>query len=219
MKKHTWLFDLDGTLADTDGDIRASWKAAMADLGIACENFDRDFVAGPPLEEMAKRLFPEVYTPELGEKLRERFGFHYDHDGFPNTPEYPGVLDAVKALKSRGDDVIIATNKRYAGAKAMAAHFGWDKVFDALYTGDMHKDDAIGKLRKPALLALILKERGLAPADCTMIGDTINDFEAAKANGIRSIGVAWGYGKMAELDEADEVVDSPAKLVPGAPMH
>ena len=213
MKKHTWLFDLDGTLADTDGDIRASWKAAMSDLGIACENFDRDFVAGPPLEEMAKRLFPDLYTPELGERLRERFGFHYDHDGFPNTPEYPGVMDAVRALKARGDTLVIATNKRFAGAKAMAAHFGWDGVFDALYTGDMHAGDAIGKLRKPALLALILSERALDPADCTMVGDTVNDFEAAKANGIRSIGVAWGYGKAEELALADRVVRAPEEIL------
>ena len=52
-----YFFDLDGTLADTDGDIRASWKAALADLGVSCPTFDKEFVAGPPLEEMAKKLF------------------------------------------------------------------------------------------------------------------------------------------------------------------
>ena len=61
MKK-LWFFDLDGTLADTDRDIREAWKATLADLGLECPGFDAGFVAGPPIEDMAKTLFPEIYT-------------------------------------------------------------------------------------------------------------------------------------------------------------
>ena len=208
-----YFFDLDGTLADTDPDIRASWKAAMADLGLVCPTFDRDFIAGPTLEEMAAKLFPDRYTPELGQRLRDRFGFHYDHDGFPNTPEYPGVLDAVRRLKAAGRRVFIATNKRYAGASAMAKHFGWDRVFEKIYTGDMHKDDpAIGKMRKPELLKFILAELGAKPEDCVMVGDTINDFKAAQMNGIPSVAVTWGYGTDAERRQADRIVSSPEEI-------
>lgn len=208
-----YFFDLDGTLADTDPDIRASWKAAMADLGLVCPTFDRDFIAGPTLEEMAAKLFPDRYTPELGQRLRDRFAFHYDHDGFPNTPEYPGVLDAVRRLKAAGHRVFIATNKRYAGASAMAKHFGWDRVFEKIYTGDMHKDDpAIGKMRKPELLKFILAELGAKPGDCVMVGDTINDFEAAQMNGIPSVAVTWGYGTDAERRQAGRIVSSPEEI-------
>ena len=208
-----YFFDLDGTLADTDPDIRASWKAAMADLGLVCPTFDRDFIAGPTLEEMAAKLFPDRYTPELGQRLRDRFGFHYDHDGFPNTPEYPGVLDAVRRLKAAGHRVFIATNKRYAGASAMAKHFGWDRVFEKIYTGDMHKDDpAIGKMRKPELLKFILAELGAKPEDCVMVADTINDLEAAQKNGIPSVAVTWGYGTDAERRQAGRIVSSPEEI-------
>ena len=208
-----YFFDLDGTLADTDPDIRASWKAAMADLGLVCPTFDRDFIAGPTLEEMAAKLFPDRYTPELGQRLSDRFAFHYDHDGFPNTPEYPGVLDAVRRLKAAGHRVFIATNKRYAGASAMAKHFGWDRVFEKIYTGDMHKDDpAIGKMRKPELLKFILAELGAKPEDCVMVGDTINDFEAAQMNGIPSVAVTWGYGTDAERRQAGRIVSSPEEI-------
>ena len=207
--KHYWFFDLDGTLADTDKDIREAWRATLADLGIECPNFDRDFVAGPPIETMAEILFPGLYTDELGEKLRAGFGDHYDHDGFPNTFEYPGVMDAVRKLKSLGCEVFIATNKRFAGATLMAEKFGWDRVFDFIYAGDMYKDDpSIGKLKKPALLAKILADRGISAADAVMVGDTASDFEAARANGIESIGVTWGYGKPAELALADRTVTS-----------
>lgn len=211
-KKHYWFFDLDGTLADTDADIRRAWKAALDDLGLDCPRFDTDFVAGPPIEEMARKLFPARYTDALGLAIREGFGRHYDGDGFPLTREYPGVIDVVRLLKARGDGVYIATNKRYVGACLMARHFGWTAVFDGLYAGDMHKDDEIGKLRKPALLALMLRELGAAPQDCTMVGDTANDFEAAQENGLDSVGVAWGYGTPDELRQATHLARTPADI-------
>ena len=212
--KHYWFFDLDGTLADTDKDIREAWRATLADLGIECPNFDRDFVAGPPIETMAEILFPGLYTDELGVKLRAGFGDHYDHDGFPNTFEYPGVMDAVRKLKSLGCEVFIATNKRFVGATLMAEKFGWDRVFDFIYAGDMYKDDpSIGKLKKPALLAKILADRGISAADAVMVGDTASDFEAAHANGIESIGVTWGYGKPAEFALAGCLVSDPSDLL------
>lgn len=237
MKRY-WFFDLDGTLADTDKDIREAWRATLVDLGIGCPNFDRDFVAGPPIETMAEILFPGRYTPELGVKLRAGFGDHYDHDGFPNTFEYPGVIDAVRRIKASGCQVFIATNKRFKGATLMAEKFGWDRLFDFIYAGDMYTEESIAwagehgavisdragkegaghglqprpKFKKPALLAKILADRGISAADCVMVGDTSSDFEAAKANGIESVGVTWGYGKPAELALADRLVSAPDGL-------
>jgi phosphoglycolate phosphatase len=207
MKKF-WFFDLDGTLADTDRDIRLAWRAAMDDLGISCPDFETRFVAGPPIEEMAKALFPEIYTDELGRRLRERFGAHYDNDGFPETKEYPGVMDRVRALKKSGAKVYIVTNKRYVGAMAMAEKFGWVGVFDGIYAGDMYKDDpSIGKLRKGELLKRVMNGIGARAEECAMVGDTMSDFTAAKECGIESVGVAWGYGKPEELACADRIVN------------
>ncbi len=214
MTPRFYFFDLDGTLADTDCDIRLAWKDSLRDLGLVCPDFDKRFVAGPPIEEMIKTLFPNEYTDALAAQMRTLFGQHYDHDGFPNTHEYPGVLDAARALKTRGAHLYIVTNKRYAGALAMARQFGWFDVFEALYTGDMHKDDpAIGKLRKPELLARVMQEVGASPAQSVMVGDTQNDFEAAAKNGIKSIGVTWGYGKPEELRQASRLISNPTELL------
>lgn len=209
----TWFFDLDGTLADTDADIRRSWKAALADIGLSCPEFDELFIAGPSIEEMARTLFPHIYTDEIGLRIRLGFGRHYDNDGFPETREYPGVLDVVRKIKAHGDKAFIATNKRFEGAKAMCDKFGWADAFDGLYTGDMHKDDPIGKLRKPQLLALIMREHNLTREECIMVGDTINDFEAAKANGIESIGVTWGYGTEEELSHATRIAHTAEEIM------
>jgi phosphoglycolate phosphatase len=200
-----WFFDLDGTLADTDADIRCAWKATLADLGVDCPDFDDKFVTGPPIGEIARQLFPELYNAEFEKTLRAGFARHYDNDGMALTREYPGMLDEVRRIKAEGSKVYIATNKRMAGTEVIVRKFGWGDVFDGVYAGDMHKDDEIGVLRKPQLLRLIMNERGIRPEECVMVGDTINDFEAAKANGIKSIGVSWGYGTEAELREADIV--------------
>lgn len=213
MMKKFYFFDLDGTLADTDADIRLAWKASLADMNLPTDGFDRLFVAGPTLEEMAKTLYPDLCTEQFTAELRRRFGAHYDNDGFPATREYPRILDRVKALKAAGAKVFIVTNKRMAGTKAMAARFGWDRIFDGMYSGDMYAGDpAIGKLRKPALLARVIAELGAAKDECVMVGDTGNDFEAASENGIESVAVSWGYGTPAERALADRIASTPEEI-------
>ena len=204
-----WFFDLDGTLADTEADIKSSWRKVIVELGLDQDRFDRLYVTGPAIDEVIRTLYPERYSDELVAEIRRRFSSHYDTEGFPLTREYPGMLDEVRRIRAAGAKVFIVTNKRYVAMRLMAAHFGWDKVFDGLYAGDMHKDDAIGKLRKPQLLALIMGDLKAGKADCVMVGDTKNDFEAARENGILSIGVSWGYGTADELKMADVVIERP----------
>ena len=207
MKRFVF-FDLDGTLADTDSDIRRAWKAALADLNLACLDFDAKFVAGPPIDEMVRVLFPDRLTPAFADATRTGSARHYDQDGFPLTREYPGVLDVVRRLKAEGRTLAIVTNKRFVGATAMARHFGWESVFDGVYAGDM----TLPKVRKPELLRRVLAKYAANPADCVFVGDTASDFEAASANGVRSVGVAWGYGRPDELAQADTICRCPSDL-------
>ena len=205
-----WFFDLDGTLADTDRDIREAWKAALRDLGLDCPRFDEVFVAGPPIDEMTRRLFPDRFTPALADDVRRLFASHYDGDGFPNTYEYPGVLDEVRAVAAAGATAAIVTNKRHAGATAMARRFGWNGVFaGGVWSGDMFPGR---KLAKTELLAVVMQRLGAAPGESVMVGDTASDFEAARANGVFSVGVEWGYGRPDELAEADVTVSAPCEL-------
>ena len=205
-----WFFDLDGTLADTDRDIREAWKAALRDLGLDCPRFDEVFVAGPPIDEMTRRLFPDRFTPALADDVRRLFASHYDGDGFPNTYEYPGVLDEVRAVAAAGATAAIVTNKRHAGATAMARRFGWNGVFaGGVWSGDMFPGR---KLAKTELLAEVMRRLGAAPSESVMVGDTASDFEAARANGVFSVGVEWGYGRPDELAAADVTVSAPCEL-------
>ncbi|MBR2065984.1 MAG: HAD family hydrolase, partial [Kiritimatiellae bacterium] len=131
-------------------------------------------------------------------------------DGFPNTYEYPGVLAEVRAVAAAGATAAIVTNKRHAGATAMARRFGWNGVFaGGVWSGDMFPGR---KLAKTELLAVVMQRLGAAPGESVMVGDTASDFEAARANGVFSVGVEWGYGRPDELAEADVTVSAPCEL-------
>ena len=202
VRQH-WFFDLDGTLARTGEDIVLAWKKTIADMGLSCPRFDEVFRIGPTLEKMAYELFDNV-TPELVAELTERFKPNYDESGFPNTAAYPGVPERLDALKRSGAKIYIVTNKRDAATGKIVKALGWDGLFDGVWSFDSIPGV---KYRKPDLLARLLDELGVDPADAVMVGDTKGDIDAGKSNGLYTIGVTWGYGTREELSEADEICE------------
>ena len=199
--KH-YFFDLDGTLARTGEDIVIAWKAALKELNLDLTHFDEVFSIGPTLEKVVYDLYPDKATPELVSALLERFKPLYDESGFPNTVPYPGVEKALARLKSEGKKLYIVTNKRHIPTQGIAAKFGWNRLFDGIWSYDSLEV----KYKKPELLARLLKERAIAPEDAVMIGDTKGDIDSGKFNSMHTIGVSWGYGRLEELAEADEIL-------------
>ena len=204
MKRHHWFFDLDGTLARTGEDIIAAWKQSIADLGRECPRFDEVFTIGPTLEKVVYDLFDDA-SPELVAQMVERFRPNYDESGFPNTVPYPGVPERLAALKADGTKLYIVTNKRHVPTQGIMRKFGWDALFDGVWSFDSFPGV---KYRKPDLIAHLLKDLAIDPADAVMVGDTKGDVDAGRANGLRTVGVTWGYGSREELADADEIVDS-----------
>ena len=214
MQKH-WFFDLDGTLFDTEEDIKMAWRAAIRSLGLECPRFDEIYRTGPSLGDMAAMLFPDAASPAaLADSIRRAFAPIYDAGGFPSTLPYPQAVHWIGELKSAGARLYVATNKRMAPTRLILAKFGFLDFFDGIYTSDMYvgadsvppgvpSDRAIGKAQ---ILSVALVERGIEPSDAVMVGDTALDMEAGRANGMRTVGVAWGYGARSELSSADEIV-------------
>jgi len=202
-----WFFDLDGTLARTGEDIIVAWKGALADLGRDLTDFDRVFKIGPPLEKIVYDLYADA-TPELVSALMGKFKPLYDESGFPNTVPYPGVPELLSALKAAGANVYIVTNKRHAPTQGIAVKFGWDRLFDGIWSYDTFET----KYRKPELLARVLADRMIDSKTAVMVGDTRGDVDAGRANGLATVGVTYGYGSRAELDEADSLCDSAAEI-------
>lgn len=204
MRRH-WFFDFDGTLCDTEADIKNAWRAAIAAAGRTCPRFEAVYKTGPTLDQVVYMLFDDA-TPALAEQFRGLFKTCYDASGFPETKPYPWVPGWLDALRAQGCHLYVATNKRYNPMGALMRKMGWLTLFDGYYSFDMYPGE---RLKKAELLRRVLAERGIAPADAVMVGDTRGDIEAGKGAGLYTIGCTWGYGTRAELEGADEIRERP----------
>ena len=200
--KH-WFFDFDGTLCDTEEDIKIAWRATIRAMGRECPQFDAIYRTGPTIDQVTYMLFDDA-TPELVDRIRALFGPNYDESGFPCTKPYPWVPGWLDALKAQGCKIYIATNKRFRPLAALMKKLGWEDYLDGFYAFDMYPGE---KLKKADLLKRVMVERGIDPAEAVMVGDTKGDVDAGKGAGIATIGCTWGYGTRAELEGADEIYD------------
>ena len=213
MRRH-WFFDFDGTLMDTRADIKAAWLAVIRACGRECPEFERRYVTGPTLEETAKLLFPDDWTPQLIADFRANYGRLYDTSGFPNTAPYPGVDAMLRRLKEKGASIWIATNKRQSPTNLLVDKYGWRPLLDGILCSDMFLASGGGLKTKAELLALTAAGHGIEAADAVMVGDMASDVAAGRANGFRTVGCAWGYGTRDDLAGADELVESPDGIAP-----
>lgn len=185
------LFDLDGTLLETEPGILASFRHTLQTLGLPPRS-DAQLRThiGPPL----KTSWGELVGAELTDRATEIYRQFYDAKGKFMARPYGGMLEALAQL-STSYRLFIATSKRKVFALDMAEHFGLRPYFAEVY-GLLPENLAEDKA---ALIARILLEQSLNPQETLMIGDRLYDLTGAKANGLGSIGVLWGYGSRGEL--------------------
>ena len=203
MRKH-WFFDFDGTLCDTEADIKTAWKAAIHALGLTAPRFDAVYRTGPTLDQIAYKLFDDA-TPDLVERIRAQFKICYDQCGFPLTHPYPWIEPWLAELKSAGCAIYIATNKRFSPMGALMRKLNWEELFDGYYSFDMYPPE---RLKKSELLLRVMRQRNINAADAVMVGDTEVDVRAGGEAGLYTIACTWGYGFPDELKGADEIYDA-----------
>jgi phosphoglycolate phosphatase len=122
---------------------------------------------------------------------------------------YPGVEDALAVLGSSGVRLHVVTAKPAVYARRIIRHFGIERHFSSVAGPDLEDT----RFTKADLIRSALSENEASPDDAIVIGDRAADIIGARANGVRSIGVTWGYGEPEELAEADDVVSSWPDLV------
>jgi len=214
----TVIFDLDGTLADTSGDLLAAANACFRqmghgdvlvpgrDAGIALRGGKMMLRRGLERLERFDADVVEQYYPVLLEAYAEAIDLH--------TFLYPGAMDAVEALKLQGYGVGICTNKPQALAELLLSRLGIRDAFASMVGADtlpVRKPD-------PEPLREAARQAGGDPAQCVLIGDSDTDHNTARAAGVPSVLVTFGPSgaDMAALEpEAllDDFADLPG-LVP-----
>ena len=202
----TILFDLDGTLTDSgEGIINCAWLALKHfNLPLPDRQTMRVFV-GPPLRDSFIRFgVPEQDVETAIEIYRSRY---VPTGMFENTP-YPGIHEMLGTLKRRGFRLLVATAKPEGMATAILEKFELAPYFELICGASM--DDT--RDSKDKVIAYLLEKTGGAD-DYIMVGDTAYDVEGAAVNGIPTIGVAWGYGKI------EDMVAAGAKAIANSPAH
>jgi phosphoglycolate phosphatase len=204
------LLDLDGTLTDSRPGIFTSYRAALRSLGIEPDpDFDLTVAVGPAMPDAMGLVLAHYGDTRLEEAITA-YRAHYAEVGLYENSVYDGIGDLLTSLTGAGRSLYLATSKRRHFAVQILEHFGLSGHFRAIY-GSVPG----GTLdHKPEMLAHILAEQGIAAADAVMIGDRRFDIEGARANGVREIGVLWGYGSRAELEQAGArtLVATPVEL-------
>lgn len=195
-KRHC-IFDLDGTLTNPTEGIYKSVLYALSELGVPLpteESVKRQI--GPPLAEIFPKLIPGIDAVGL-ERAIKSYRKRYSELGLFENEVYPGIFELLETL-SKEATLTVATSKPEVFAKRILEKFCLIHFFDEVFgpTLDSRVDE------KALLIGKAVSRVGAPLALTTMVGDRKFDVSGAKANGIRCIGVLWGFGNSDELNEA-----------------
>ncbi|MBQ0937396.1 HAD family hydrolase [Ideonella paludis] len=190
MRSHL-LFDLDGTLSDPSLGIARCINQGLQALGYeARPEASLHRYIGPPLDQTFKALTSRddaAHLAELVAAYRER----YAQRGYAENTLYPGVPEALQALRQAGAVLGLVTSKRVDFAEQILDLFGLRHHFAWVSGGE------IGTPKWQQLQALCAS--GQVAEHAIMIGDRDVDLQAAHRNGLRSAAVYWGFGSAEEL--------------------
>lgn len=185
------VFDMDGTLVDSQAQIVAAMEAAFV-----AHNQPRPDpgavrgVVGLSLVPAIARLLPHHSRDThltLAQSYKDAFVVERT-SGRSEAPLYPGAADTVQHLAGAGYQLAIATGKSRRGALASLEQHGLHPYFGIVQTSD----DAPSKPH-PAMLMQSMAEAGAIGAETMMVGDTSYDMEMAREAGAWAVGVSWGY--------------------------
>ena len=207
------VFDVDGTLVNSQAHILVSMRQAFSDLGLPVPN-DQEIMhgIGLSLPQLMARLVPDA-TPDLHHALAARykelsFARHSAVGSDAESPFYPGMREVLDEL--RGDDFTLmatATGKSRRGLNRMIAHHGLDGYFQSTQVADDHPSKP-----HPSMVHRAMSETGVAAENAVMVGDTSYDMAMGHAAGMATIGVSWGYHPASHL-EANSIVHSAEGLM------
>lgn len=193
------VFDVDGTLVDSQGHITAAMAAAFSAIGApAPSRADVLGIVGLSLPVAVATLAPGI-AAEDRLRLVEAYKDHFaDLRRQGATPVFPGAAALLARLATRDDLLLgIATGKSRRGLMHLLEETGWHGHFVTLQVADDHPSKP-----DPSMLRAALAETGVAPAAAMMIGDTEYDIAMGRAAGVGTIAVRWGYHAVDRLEAA-----------------
>jgi phosphoglycolate phosphatase len=190
-------FDLDGTLTDPKPGITRSIQYALQKLDHPTMPTEDELTwcIGPPLRASFVRLLGAETSADLAVSYyRERFS----DVGLYENGVYDGIGAVLTKLGAAGHRLFVATSKPHVFAERIIDHFGLRDHFERVFGSELDGT----RVDKSHLLEYALKQASVDPARTLMVGDRSHDMVGAKNNGMKGIGVLYGYGTRDELLDA-----------------
>jgi len=213
MSYQTYIFDLDGTLLDTLGDLAASVNYAMRTHGMPEHTVDevRLFV-GNGVRRLMERAVPGGAAHPAFEAAFATFRRHYMEHSLDTTRPYEGIPELLQELKRRGRHTAVVSNKFDAATKELCRHFFPDTIDVAV--GE-HEAEGIRKKPAPDTVLQALSQLGVGQEGAVYVGDSDVDIQTARNSGLPCISVLWGFRDREFLlaHGAETFVSQPSELL------
>ena len=206
------IFDLDGTLLNTIGDLAVACNAMLALRALPQHTYEEycHFV-GNGILRLVERALPEpLRTPENVALARADFVKYYTEHIDVHTKPYAGIPELIDDLHRRGILLAVASNKFQTGTEKLIRLFFPAAPFAVVFG----QREGVPLKPDPAVVGEILARTGVTREETLYVGDSGVDMETAAAAGVRSVGVTWGFRSREELVQAGarHLVDHPAQI-------
>lgn len=207
----TYIFDLDGTLLNTLGDLAASVNHALRSFGM--EERGIDFIrmsVGNGVGNLIMRSVPDGTAVETADKVLAVFKEHYTAHGQEQTAPYPGVLDMLRRLKASGARTAVVSNKFDAATKRLCAHY-----FSGMIDVAIGESEGIRRKPAPDTVEEAMRQLRASRENAVYVGDSDVDIATARNSRLPCISVLWGFRDRAFLSAhgASVFAESPADIL------
>jgi phosphoglycolate phosphatase len=202
------IFDVDGTLVDSQGDILAAMRAGFAGVGERAPAKAAILgIVGLSLDVAVARLAPhlpaDVRARIVADYKTAYMGLRAEAGVAHSSPLYPHARATLEALHAVPETLLgVATGKSARGLDKLLDGHDLRPYFVTRQVADHHPSKP-----HPSMIRAALAETGVAPENAVMVGDTSFDMEMAQAAGITGIGVSWGYHRPEALGAAARIVE------------
>ena len=202
------LFDVDGTLIDSQGSILAAMTACFERVSLPVPDSTAILaIVGFSLPHAMERLVPEqsdAVQNRLVAGSKQAYHAQRLAQGAADSPLYPGARGVTESLNGQDDILLgVATGKSQRGLDALLEAQGLDRYFTT-------RQNAVHRSSKPhpVIIEAAVVKTGVAPQQAVMVGDTSFDMDMASAAQAAGVGVSWGYHNRPALRAARDVIDS-----------
>ena len=204
------IFDLDGTLVNTVGDLGGAMNYTLRHNGRAERSLDEcAAMIGNGVIKFAQRALGPGFEHLTEKVTREMMAYYLDHCTI-KTVVYGGISQLVDALVSRGIFVAVLTNKDQPAADSIVAHF-----FPGTFVHVVGSTGGSTVKPDPEALLALLANMNVAPKNALMVGDSQPDIQVALAASVKPVAVTWGFRSCDQLKEAGAkiVINKPHELL------